>query len=434
MRSSLGAEMRRQGWAGVAHSWGLVVTSLLAGMVALAACSSTDEEEPPPDYSADDLPLMVLTRAELGMESVDLQVSGATSGWQDAVAVADNSLDPDDTAADIERWGLLSDYDLDYEPSSPETADGLVLIGTSVALWRTDEDAREYIERTKRDLERFLGQDLDGVILKERTTFAVSVGDQSGGERYRIGFKGEPDHFQTVVYFREDRITASAFVLRQDDRRTSDDVKEMAQRLQDRVDAVRRGEVTGTAVPLPQVTSAAPDASWKKFQAEGIEIQLPATFEGGRPTSQDIDAIAERLATLGADYEPMVQMLRKSPPPFVLWMFDANVGPSGAITNVNVGKEAMPSGVSIGAYLDATRAQLPSDARVSRREVVALERFPEAGRLVVEAQVLGTGTVIYVLRHGSEIWIVGYTTHVTELEQRMPDFERSIATFRVNID
>jgi hypothetical protein len=76
-----------------------------------------------------DLAIMVLPAAELGSAADGARVE-PDSGFQDAAAVAEDTLDPDDTATGIEAAGMEADYELAYTTDSGQ-------VSTEVALLRS---------------------------------------------------------------------------------------------------------------------------------------------------------------------------------------------------------------------------------------------------------------------------------------------------------
>ena len=205
---------------------------------------------------------------------------------------------------------------------------------------------------------------------------------------------------------------------------------------------------TPTAIPAPTATptatlepttapavasgpTATPIPGWKKFEARGIEIWLPGSYEGGDP-SQDLDVIVERLRALGPDFAQTAQAIEQNPSAFVLWAFDSHVGDSGLLTSVTVGTERIPSAITIEVYLDMLAKQLPSQFRVVEQGIVPLDYY-QAGRALIEFSIKGVNgkQVMYVIKEGNTIWAVNYTTSADEFDQKLPTFEQSARTFRM---
>jgi hypothetical protein len=173
-----------------------------------------------------------------------------------------------------------------------------------------------------------------------------------------------------------------------------------------------------------------PPAGWKKFTGSGSEVHLPPAFEGGDP-SADIQSVVERLRALGPDYETLAGALQADPSAFAVWVFDATGAASGFLTNLNVVLDKAVAGVTLKEYVDATVKQLPGDFRVASRKELRVNGR-EAVRLVIEFSVQDVkgSQLIYLVKDPAGIWAVTYSTSAEEFQTRLPDFEKSAATFR----
>lgn len=174
-----------------------------------------------------------------------------------------------------------------------------------------------------------------------------------------------------------------------------------------------------------------PIPGWEKFEGRGIEFWLPESYEGGSP-SEKLDVFVENVRALGPDFEKVARAIEKHPSAFVIMAVDSNVGPTGALTNVNVTTELLPSSFGLNAYLDRAIQHLPRQIRLIERKLVSLDAY-QAGRLVLEfeAQNLHTKQIAYVIKDGSAVWVVTYTTGADEFDHRLAVFEQSIHTFKV---
>jgi len=189
--------------------------------------------------------------------------------------------------------------------------------------------------------------------------------------------------------------------------------------------------LTGRAPAPPARPTATPIPGWKQVEGEGAALWLPGSFTGGDPAA-DMEFIISRLEALGPEYDPLAQMIEQNQEAFVMWAFDAQVGPAGFLTNVNVTRESVPAATTVDAYIEAVVKQLPSDFRVVGREMVALDRY-QAGQLTLEFTVAGSAgkQLSYMLKDGRTMWAVTYSTGADEFERRRPIFEQSARTFAV---
>jgi hypothetical protein len=181
----------------------------------------------------------------------------------------------------------------------------------------------------------------------------------------------------------------------------------------------------------PAGPAPTPIPGWEKFEARGVELWLPESFEGGN-TLEDVNLIAEKLKSLDPSFQSIADTIQNNPDMFVIWTFDSNIGPNGELTSAAVTTEQILSAMSLETYMDAAVKAFPAQFSVAEREVVQLEIY-EAGRLVIEADINGVlaKEVMYIIKDGSTIYDIVYGTSAAEFDQRLPIFEQSINTFKV---
>jgi hypothetical protein len=188
---------------------------------------------------------------------------------------------------------------------------------------------------------------------------------------------------------------------------------------------------TETPLPTPTPEPEGP-TGFEKFEAGGIELWLPESFEGG-DLSENLDVVLAGLEELGPAFEQQAQLISQNPDMFVFFGMDTEIGPSGFGTNVNIGTAEGDASVSIQMFIDATIAQLPPVMSVVGSEVLTINEYP-SGKIELAYDLEGTSIhqLIYIIQPDSTVWIVTYTTSEAEFEQRAPDFELSINSFKVN--
>jgi hypothetical protein len=77
------------------------------------------------------------------------------SGFQDAAAIANDTIAPNDTADDIEKMGIRSDYQLTYISSGQPSQ-----VSTEVALFGSAEEAASFVATEVGDAEQYEGTKL----------------------------------------------------------------------------------------------------------------------------------------------------------------------------------------------------------------------------------------------------------------------------------
>jgi hypothetical protein len=184
----------------------------------------------------------------------------------------------------------------------------------------------------------------------------------------------------------------------------------------------------------PSLTPAPTETAlpgWEKFEGGGVELWLPESYEGG-DLGQNLDAAMEQLRSLGPAYEQTAQLIEQNPTMYVIWAFDAELGGTGFLTNVNVTTEQVPADITVDDYLDAAMGQLPAEFQVVERETLSIGDLP-AGRLTIEFSMSGVNgkEVVYVVKDGITLWAITYATGLDEFDARWPGFQQSAQTFAV---
>ena len=198
----------------------------------------------------DHLPVMVLPQEDLGEEFADLEVDEG-SGFVDNQEAADNSIDPDDTAGDLEGAGRINGYELVYIDSdllsALEAGGGVYEVGTGVELFEDGRAASDYLAKQVDDYLGLEGEEIDvGLTLEKVETFAVGgLADEAVGLRARASLR-DVQLYGTVVIFRLDRLVGAVGVGRVDDANVNSQVEAIARALEQRIEGVLLGDIGGT--------------------------------------------------------------------------------------------------------------------------------------------------------------------------------------------
>lgn len=237
----------------------LAWVAVIALSAALAACGDNGE----PDLTVgeitdEELSLMVLGRADLGEEYTDLRFIDQSDFITNETRVK-WALDPEDEADDLERFGRLNGYEAVYVAFSKPTEEGGALdeIRIGVALFADPAGASDYLEDELTDIEQGIGGEHLGKTLEEAKRFKVGgIGDRSVGFRARASAATGQDSALptnvTQVYFSRGRLLADAAISRLDDEDVSKEVESLARKLDERIQAVLRGEVVASPTPTIQ--------------------------------------------------------------------------------------------------------------------------------------------------------------------------------------
>jgi len=232
--------------------------AVIALSAALAACGGSGEQ---PDLTTGEitdaqLNLMVLGRADLGEEYADLQFI-EQAGFLTNETRVKWALDPEDEASDLERFGRVNGYEAAYVAfARPAEGAGLDEIRVGVSLFADAAGASAYLEDELADIEQGTGGQHAGMILEDVKRFKVGgIADRSVGFRARATAAAGQDSAAptnvTQVYFRRGRLLADVAIGRVDEEDASEAVQTLARKLDERIQAVLRGEVTPTPTVQP---------------------------------------------------------------------------------------------------------------------------------------------------------------------------------------
>ncbi|PSB26997.1 hypothetical protein [Stenomitos frigidus] len=178
---------------------------------------------------------------------------------------------------------------------------------------------------------------------------------------------------------------------------------------------------------------------WQTFKAPGVELALPENYRGGSPNTTGLQTLIKGIRSLGTDYEQIASMVEQNPSTFLLIAVDPKPDRTGGVTNVVVSAVKVPETVTVEAYIDAAVQSLPTPLRTIERKTVQVGQNP-AGRLVTEASLPSSTAqadamrqLIYVIKQGTTLWTVAYSTRAGDYQQRLAMFEQSIQSFKVQV-
>ncbi|MDO9120145.1 MAG: hypothetical protein Q7U31_00060, partial [Anaerolineaceae bacterium] len=177
-----------------------------------------------------------------------------------------------------------------------------------------------------------------------------------------------------------------------------------------------------TSTPIP---------GWIKLESDEIEIWLPDSYVGGS-LEDDLEVIVERLKSLGSDFEATVNYIEQNPSAFVLIAYDTKIGPQNTRSNLNVVTEKVLSVVSLDNILDGVISQFPPQFTIAERSLVTINGY-QAGRMVIDADLppIAIKELLYVIKDGSNIWGLTFTSGAEEFDRLLETFEQSVLTFKI---
>ena len=200
----------------------------------------------------DDLAAMVLPQEELGEESAGL-VMDEDSGFADNEDAAAHTIDSEDSGEDLGQAGRTTGYRLtfiDPDLAALETGQGVISLGTDVALFSDSAAASDFLAKQADDYRQLEGEEVgEGYAIEQVDTFAVDgLPDEALGLTVQATYQDAQFH-QTVVAFRLDRLVGAAFMFRADDADVSSQLEGTARAMQQRIKSVLEEGLAGISPP-----------------------------------------------------------------------------------------------------------------------------------------------------------------------------------------
>ena len=245
-----------------------LIGALVCALV-LAACGGDGGGEQQGDLTAremtdDELVLMLLPKAEMGEQYAGLSFV-YDPGLRTASDITDAALDPEEEAEDLQRFPLISASGVVYAESTIAEELGEPAgqtVAFAVHLFEDPDAASGYLEEELADWEGQVGamrtgkRHWDSKLTAAERFKPGRIGDESRGIRFTLTYFIDPsspiDVHATEVWFRRGRLLASASI---STTFGNPDVREaaeaLARKLDERIQAVLRGELTPTPAGEP---------------------------------------------------------------------------------------------------------------------------------------------------------------------------------------
>ena len=266
----------------------------------------------------DPLSLIVVPRSELTVLPGAFKIE-LLSGPTDNARAADDSFDPDDSAAGLTKAGRVSGYALFYGDSSNSAlrrGRGLIDAGTTLDLFRTAAQARAFARKTRGDLARVRGRNLDGVVLVSSTTFAVRGLPPSTVGLRIVTRLGNRRIYSTYVDFQVNRLLLEAAVSRADAISSEEQAAAVARALAQRVVAYATNKLRSPPRRLPRRPAAQqpipdmPDLSRMVLRAGDLGRGTTAVSSQGYV--DDVNALASYSRQFRTDPRTGLVVVRSS--------------------------------------------------------------------------------------------------------------------------
>lgn len=183
--------------------------------------------------------------------------------------------------------------------------------------------------------------------------------------------------------------------------------------------------VTATETPTPVPYEQRIPEGWTQHRTSLIEIWLPPSF---KPVdAEKLEAESNKaFKKLGVEELIGVDGMANSE----LALSDQVSGSPSYKTLAFVSYEPL-TGDSLEAYIDSRIQTYPSSVTVTERKKLQLAGL-EAERLVFELRFINLSIyyLSYYMTDGVTVWRVRYDAEINDFYMLLPDFEKSIQTFR----
>ena len=217
----------------------------------LLACGGGGEEGDltVPDIDDEQLTLMGLEGSELGDEYADFELALSRLETREQRAVHVN----EDEKKDLERFGELKTYEERYSRDEAlAEGTGPVSVGTTVFVFESVKGASSYLDDDVVDLESQVGKEIGLTKIHTVEHFALDgVGDESLGLRLIVltfTEDGWVTRYHTLAWFREGHILVLVSLVRLDNGDVRAEAQALADKLDQRIQAVLASQVTPTPV------------------------------------------------------------------------------------------------------------------------------------------------------------------------------------------
>jgi len=183
--------------------------------------------------------------------------------------------------------------------------------------------------------------------------------------------------------------------------------------------------------PTSVIEPTATPAGTIVLSGGGVEIRIPDRYISGN--QETVDAVLEKLKTMGSSYEGAVQSLTNNRDVYLVYAFDSELGTNNTISNMNITSVDVPEDTKledenqsvIRSYTDAGATDIESNpCQHNDNDCIKLEAAMTVGD--IDMKVLQ-----YLVKQGSQVYIVTFATEASDFPQKYTEFEEIFNTFQI---
>ena len=176
-----------------------------------------------------------------------------------------------------------------------------------------------------------------------------------------------------------------------------------------------------TPSPTPITYESLIPAGWKQFKSDaapGMEIWFPPSYVAW---SESLNLKSVEIFTSGSleNLDSVLKLVDMTQSAYLLY------------TTFGMISQPLPV-ADLDKTIDLVYGDLIRDARLMERSDFVVGDYP-ARRVVfdITGNGVNAGLVVYLVQENGTVWHMGFATPYNELFTRMPDFDRSVQTFRI---
>jgi hypothetical protein len=230
----------------------------------LSGCGGGEADITDRDISDEELALMVLPQEEFGAEYAGLDLDEDASGFLSNEMAIETDYDGEDERGDIERFGRVNGYTEVYSSplvgeDDPSASNEMgLMLGTGVELLRDADGASGRLEDEIADYQKEFSEEAGAEDVQQRELQVFSpdgVGDEATG--LQVEFAVTVDTGLSLLYnathvsFRRGRLVGAIVIGEFNARDRRDEVVALARKLDERIQAVLRGDITPPPATTP---------------------------------------------------------------------------------------------------------------------------------------------------------------------------------------
>lgn len=183
-------------------------------------------------------------------------------------------------------------------------------------------------------------------------------------------------------------------------------------------------------------TTAAVQPTIVEFIGSDFELSLPEKWEGGN--KEELDSVIEKLKN--TDQTELADKVEANKINLLFFGYDTETAALGdKVDNFTITGESSVF-LPLDEYMDLSYKNVEEvykeagyTINIIEEDVVPIGNYEEVGRTIFEQKVEGVNTKVaqYIIKNGSDFWVLTFTAGVEQFDQDMQAFDKTIETFKI---